>query len=43
MGGGPSFRLHLPEVDVTDLIYVVGIVAFLVLTWGLVRLCEKVS
>jgi len=25
-----------------DLIYVVGVVAFLALTWGLVRLCEKV-
>ena len=33
----------MPEVAMTDLIYVVGIVAFLALTWGLVRLCEKVQ
>jgi hypothetical protein len=33
----------LQEVAMTDLTYVVGVVAFLVLTWGLVRLCEKVQ
>ena len=26
-----------------DFIYVVGVLAFFALTWGLVRLCEKVS
>jgi hypothetical protein len=31
------------EVAMTDLIYLVGMLAFLALTWGLVRLCEKVQ
>jgi len=26
-----------------DFLYVVGVLAFLALSWGLVRLCEKVS
>jgi len=26
-----------------DLVYVAGVLASLALTWGLVRLCEKVS
>jgi hypothetical protein len=30
------------EVAMTDSIYVVGVLVFLALTWGLVRLCEKV-
>jgi len=26
----------------TDLVYVAGVLGFFALTWGLVRLCEKV-
>jgi len=26
-----------------DLVYVAGVLAFLALSWGLVRLCEKVG
>jgi hypothetical protein len=28
---------------VADSIYLVGVLAFLALTWGLVRLCDKVQ
>jgi len=28
---------------VSDTLYVVGVLAFLALTWGLVRLCDKVQ
>jgi uncharacterized membrane protein len=31
------------EVAVSDTLYVVGVLAFLALTWGLVRLCDKVQ
>jgi hypothetical protein len=31
------------EVAMTDTIYLVGVLAFLALTWGLVRLCDKVK
>jgi hypothetical protein len=31
------------EVADMDFIYVVGVLVFLALSWGLVRLCEKVG
>ena len=30
------------EVVVMDFFYIIGVYAFFVVTWGLVRLCEKV-
>ena len=36
-------RIPVPEVTSMDFIYVVGVLAFLALSWGLVRLCEKVG
>jgi hypothetical protein len=30
------------EVAVMDFFYMLGVYAFFVVTWGLVRLCEKV-
>ena len=37
LGSGPE------EVAEMDLAYVAGVVACLALSWGLVRLCEKVG
>jgi hypothetical protein len=31
------------EVDMIDFVYVAGVIGFLALTWGLVRVCEKVQ
>jgi hypothetical protein len=31
------------EVAFMDFVYVAGVLAFLAATWGLVRLCERVS
>ena len=40
---GPVRRLGGVEEDDMDFIYVAGVLAFLGLSWGLVRLCEKVG
>jgi hypothetical protein len=31
------------EVPLMDIVYVAGVLVFLGVTWGLVRLCERVS
>jgi hypothetical protein len=36
-------KVRRTEETSMDFIYVVGVLAFLALSWGLVRLCEKVG
>jgi hypothetical protein len=42
-GPGRGRRLGGAREDVMDFIYVAGVLGFLALSWGLVRLCEKVG
>jgi hypothetical protein len=39
----PSFAPAKGRSPLMDMVYVVGVLVFLGATWGLVRLCEKVS
>jgi hypothetical protein len=41
--GRPVLNLRDAEGTNMDFIYVAGVLGFLALSWGLVRLCEKVG
>jgi hypothetical protein len=42
-GSRPDPNFGPAEVTNMDIVYVAGVLGFLALSWGLVRLCEKVG